>query len=308
LESRFFSRFHPVKAFKNWRHVWGARARYSDNVTVEILVHDYVFEMAMLLHPKTGNGKFIDNLCQEISVTEAQVDELPSPRKDDIGGLKRHFAKHLKKAIWKQIHSLAMKPAGNVFQKLQASQDGDSCEGYDSPQPKRARKINMFEMAGLSSPESTATGHSPGSGVALPNSPADVVDREIEFYKQAIMEQAVRAIDSDSAGLSWWDAHKDRMPCLRQVAKTIYGMLPGSGALELDIGAFKDIISPKRGSLGPGLVEVQMMLRINKDITTLDTTKVSKIGKHWTQHMPKRPDFPGGYFEESEDEGDGSGP
>ncbi len=49
-------------------------------------------------------------------------------------------------------------------------------------------------------------------------------------------------------------------PCLPMVAKAIFGMLPGSGALECDIGGFKDIIAPKRGLLDPGMVEVLLMV------------------------------------------------
>ena len=41
-------------------------------------------------------------------------------------------------------------------------------------------------------------------------------------------------------------------------------MKPGSGGLECDIGGIRDVISERRGSLGPGMVAVAMFLKLNK--------------------------------------------
>ena len=43
------------------------------------------------------------------------------------------------------------------------------------------------------------------------------------------------------------------------------------------------------------------MLRINKAVGTLDTNKIGKLGKNWECSIPKRPDFPKGYFDGDEE-------
>mmetsp|Transcript_16268 Transcript_16268/g.21285 ORF Transcript_16268/g.21285 Transcript_16268/m.21285 type:complete len:167 (-) Transcript_16268:30-530(-) len=79
---------------------------------------------------------------------------------------------------------------------------------------------------------------------------------------------------------------------------TIFGMLPGSGALECDIGGFKDIIAPKRGLLDPGMVEVLLMVRLNKPLTEYDIGKIATLPcDTWQTKIPKgRPTLPTDYF------------
>ena len=86
---------------------------------------------------------------------------------------------------------------------------------------------------------------------------------------------------------------------MQKVAKAIFSMLPGSGGLENDIGAFKDIISPKRESLDPGMVEVLLVVKLNKSLAEFNTleVKVLRRGDTWKEKLPRRPDFPADYFD-----------
>ena len=73
------------------------------------------------------------------------------------------------------------------------------------------------------------------------------------------------------------------------------------------------MIIPQRGRLIPGLVEVQLLLNVNKGQCDLDSTKLPNLGSKWSDYIPKRPDFPKDYFSEvgndpqGTDNGDDSG-
>jgi hypothetical protein len=84
---------------------------------------------------------------------------------------------------------------------------------------------------------------------------------------------------------------------------------PGSGGLECDIGSMGDVIGRRRGSLGPGMVEASMMIKLNKDRIVRDPMLVKEYRTSWQAFIPKRPDDPADYYmnNESEDEDDGNG-
>lgn len=72
----------------------------------------------------------------------------------------------------------------------------------------------------------------------------------------------------------------------------------------------KDVITPKCEHLNQGLVEVQLLLKINKELSTMNTLKIPDLGNQWKNFIPKRPAFPENYFgsdtenEEEEEEED----
>ena len=85
-------------------------------------------------------------------------------------------------------------------------------------------------------------------------------------------------------------------------AKAWMGILSGSGVIELDIGGFKDVLSPKRGSAAPGLVEVQLLLNNNEKLVTMKTDDIPKLGSNWMSHIPTGPFLPDNHLEVGHDE------
>jgi hypothetical protein len=58
------------------------------------------------------------------------------------------------------------------------------------------------------------------------------------------------------------------------------------------------VISRRRGALGEDIVEVTMMLKLNRaELVFTDPTQVPSLGTNWRAHLPKRPDYPDDYFD-----------
>jgi hypothetical protein len=82
----------------------------------------------------------------------------------------------------------------------------------------------------------------------------------------------------------------------------IFGVLPGSGALECDIGGFKDIVGPKRatGRMDPAAVEMHLVVNKNDDLTELDPGRLEPLPRSWERLYPTRPSSPIDYYEDEE--------
>jgi hypothetical protein len=69
-----------------------------------------------------------------------------------------------------------------------------------------------------------------------------------------------------------------------------------SSRVECDIGAFKDVIPPKRAILEPAAVEMHIVVGRNKDLTELDPRKIEAVPHTtWERLYPTRPMSPVGY-------------
>ena len=99
-----------------------------------------------------------------------------------------------------------------------------------------------------------------------------------------------------------WVTRKNDFPCLYMVASVVFGMLPGSGGLECDIGGFKRVITPQRAQLSPGFVEALLMLNLNSTLFEYDIRQIKDLGAGWEQAIPQRPAYPASYIEDESDD------
>jgi hypothetical protein len=83
-----------------------------------------------------------------------------------------------------------------------------------------------------------------------------------------------RCDDEGKDVLSLRTKHKNHFPCLRKTAFAANGFLAGSGGFECDIGSFKDIITAKRSCLSSPVIEILMMIRLNKALNISNTNEI----------------------------------
>jgi hypothetical protein len=302
LNSRFFKRFHPVKALKNWKHVYGLRAHVTEQtVTIDDFVFDMVFDLSLLLYPATSELKHVDKLCEKVDISNEEIACLPRASRN-IPWLRLNNARLVKAALWEKVKALAIVPARVLFRKMQG-QEPVVAPGRVPQTPPAAKRRKAADdwlaEAGLNSPDQDG-----GSDDNTPVAPTrfqsatELLEDEIMRYKAIKLRTKDERTCEMQYIAQWWDMNTKDFPCLRMVAKAIFGMLPGSGALECDIGGFKDIIAPKRGLLDPGMVEVLLMVRLNKPLTEYDIGKIATLPcDTWQTKIPKgRPTLPTDYF------------
>jgi len=133
-------------------------------------------------------------------------------------------------------------------------------------------------------------------------SPEQIIDKEITTYREKGFGSGGESKDEFCKNiLADWVKHKADFPCLFKVASVVFGMLPGSGGLECDIGGFKRIITAQRSRLSPGFVEALLMLNLNSSLFEYDITEIEELGDNWMNTIPKRPAYPENYVEEEND-------
>jgi hypothetical protein len=326
LTRRYYRRFHPVSALKKPRKL---SSLTEANVELSDFKASYLFEMALLFDPEMYKGAFIDKNCKCIDIYDEELLPATTPKSRGtlapVEQLRTTHAGLVKAALWKKIRELALlagrsladrNRAVNVSQSTHSSPVSPVLPSQDtlivsqlSVSPPRKKRRSLAATMGYASPLSTASpGGSPSQEGVL--SVSEQVDREIQDYKTLGVTwthgRETRSL-ADCNAIEWWCSWGSRdFPILAKVALAIFGILPGSGGLECDIGGFKDVIGPKRSRLDPAAVEMHLVVDKNKDLSELDPGKLVQLPKEWERMYPSRPASPVDYHvgEELERPGD----
>ncbi len=254
---RFYKRYHPTKAYKN-RVPWLAQKKDYH--------YSYLIDLQSLLHPALSDCRLIQRMIY--SFTDAQRDE-----KD------RHY-RLLKDFLWQTILDLATKAANAMQGGDDYGATASSPEIHTAKRPKLSDPtLALLETLVLRTAEPTTTTRT---------SPAATAKKEIEYYQNLPKDQWPEFQET----ITWWQSRKIRenMPCLSQVAGAILACNPSSGGLECDFGLLKDVLQARRASLGQGFVEIEMMLKLNKNLFSSYPEKITKLPNDtWREYIPKRP-------------------
>jgi hypothetical protein len=317
LDTRYFNRFHPIHSLNRARDL---SLLTEANVELSKFRYSYLFEIALLFNPQLYKGDFIDTSCQCIEITDSDltVPGLPMSFALSVEELRSRHARLIKAALWKKIRELALIAGKDMAfaRRVELSQvsspsqspvpaspilpSQDTLVGSRSPPRKRRSRASLL---GWGSPDCGGSQSTVGS--PQDSSVSEIVDEEIQKYKTLgrwwAHDRREREL-VDCTGIEWWCRWGPKyFPCLSKVALAIFGVLPGSGALECDIGGFKDILGPKRARMDPAAVEMHLVVDKNKDLTELDPRKLEQLPKRsWERLYPTRPASPVDYYEDEE--------
>jgi hypothetical protein len=252
--------------------------------------------MHVLFCPAYDFDDVMDQVIKEVNIDSKDLVDagVSLELRNDVPQLLQKFAKLMKAAILDKVKSIAMDFAKQIANERRST----TYSQVQYHQPKKAR-LSILKTVSASQRDNPELRNN-----AAIISADNIVNNEMDEYLKMIGKTDGLCADPkcQPGTIARWWANNDaleKFPCLSRVACALYGMLPGSGGLECDIGGVSDMVQPKRGSLSAGIIEAMMSVRLNKTLVERDITIVKDLGRQWEKSIPKvrDRDFPDEYYE-----------
>jgi hypothetical protein len=276
LFERFYKRYHPLKAYRKASDFYPKRRGIQPKVQAERkdFNFSYLLDMQALFHPKLSN-------CQLMKMMIFSFNDV------SLEFRQRHFDT-VKAYLWHTIKQLAEQVAYYIVHQIKTSSNEEVVQVEESISPHIAKKQKVKDpimdiLDKMILPVSTLA-----TEQVTEVCPKQLVDDEIKYYLE------ITDFPEFEDTISWWSkrTNREQMPCLTQVALAVLACKPSSGGLECDFGLLKDVLAPKRASLGQGFVEVEMMLKLNKHLLLSQPSAVETLpADKWREYIPQRPTF-----------------
>jgi hypothetical protein len=217
---------------------------------------------------------------------------------EEAEALREQHAIFVKNYIWRKIKGLAGIAAAEIISKI-AESPAPPAATQNARMTKRMKTMDRIGAV-LSLPTMqgyACSANTTAAATSTRQTAEQMVQMEIDLLK---VWPQLECPEQPEDLPDWYITNSKKIPCLAQAALALFGNNASSGGLECDLGSMSEVLAPKRASLKPGMVEICMFLKINKELMPVDPRQVVCLGKNWQDDIPKRP--PLAEDEPSEDE------
>jgi len=273
MSERYFKRYHPILALCQPKKIYDnnlGRPMLLKNILEETdFKFSYLIDAQSMLYPLMMFGKILAKL-----INATNIDRLDIPVGWTQESLQKQHFVFVNQFIWNKIKCLAETVAAPIVLKKQQMAGSTPARRLERP----AKHVKTLELlAALDIVADDDKKDINGSGKCFETT-AQMVNAEVQILKGIGAQTNIELWPESTELCKWW-ARQTSMPCLMQAALAIVANKPSSSGLECDLGSLLDVLAPKRSSLRAGLVEINMFLKINKHLISMNPAEVAPPDK-----------------------------